>query len=120
MIEQGTLKDVSAAELLLKGFAEDLSGVLYLKREDILKELYLRNGNLVWAVSNSDVDMLENILVSENKVDAQTISLLKSESKNLVDLGKALVEKGILSFEEFVGYSKDQLDKILTQHMKSS
>ena len=120
MIEQGTLKDVSAAELLLKGFAEDLSGVLYLKREDILKELYLRNGNLVWAVSNSDVDMLENILVSENKVDAQTISLLKSESKNLVDLGKALVEKGILSFEEFVGYSKDQLDKILTSVLKWS
>ncbi len=74
----------------------------------------------MWAVSNSDVDMLENILVSENKVDAQTISLLKSESKNMVDLGKSLVEKGILSFEEFVSYSKDQLDKILTSVLKWS
>ena len=120
MIEQGTLKEISASELLLKGFAEELTGVLYLKREEILKELYLRGGKLVWAVSNSDVDMLENILVSENKVDAQTISLLKSESKSLVDLGKSLVEKGILSFEEFVGYSKDQLDKILTSVLKWS
>ncbi len=120
MIEQGTLKEISASELLLKGFAEELTGVLYLKREEILKELYLRDGKLVWAVSNSDVDMLENILVSENKVDAQTISLLKSESKSLVDLGKSLVEKGILSFEEFVGYSKDQLDKILSSVVKWS
>lgn len=120
MIEQGTLKEISASELLLKGFAEGLTGVLYLKREEILKELYLRDGKLVWAVSNSDVDMLENIIVSENKVDAQTISLLKSESKSLVELGKSLVEKGILSFEEFVGYSKDQLDKILTSVLKWS
>jgi len=120
MIEQGTLKDITAAELLLQGFSEDLTGVLYLKREEILKELYLRDGKLVWAVSNSDVDMLEHILVAENKVDAQTISLLKSESKNLVDLGKSLVEKGILSFEEFVSYSKDQLDKILTSVLKWS
>ncbi|MEN8222870.1 MAG: DUF4388 domain-containing protein [Acidobacteriota bacterium] len=120
MIEQGTLKDISTAELLLQGFTERLTGVLYLKREEILKEIYLREGKLVWAVSNSDVDMLENILVSENKVDAQTISLLKSESKNLVDLGKSLVEKGILSFEEFVSYSKNQLDKILTSVLKWS
>ena len=83
MIEQGTLKDITAAELLLQGFSENLTGVLYLKREEILKELYLREGKLVWANSNSDVDMLENVLVSENKVDAQTISLLKSESKNI-------------------------------------
>ena len=120
MIEQGTLKDITAAELLLQAFSEDLNGVLYLKREEILKELYLREGKLVWAVSNSNVDMLENILVSENKVDAQTISLLKSESKNMVDLGKSLVEKGILSFEEFVSYSKNQLDKILTSVLKWS
>ncbi len=120
MIEQGTLKDITAAQLLLKAFSEDLNGVLYLKREEILKELYLKDGKLVWAVSNSDVDMLENILVSENKVDAQTISLLKSESKNMVDLGKSLVEKGILSFEEFVSYSKNQLDKILTSVLKWS
>ncbi len=120
MIEQGTLKEISASELLLQGFAEELTGVLYLKREEILKELYLRQGKLVWAVSNSDVDMLENILVSENKLDAKNISLMKSESENLVDLGKSLVEKGILSFEEFVGYSKDQLDKILTSVLKWS
>ena len=120
MIEQGTLKDTSASEILLKGFAEDLTGVLYLKREEILKELYLREGKLVWAVSNSDVDMMENILIAENKVDAQTISLLKNDSKNMVDMGKSLVEKGILSFEEFVGYSKDQMDKILTSVLKWS
>jgi len=120
MIEQGTLKDSSAAELLLKGYAEELTGVLYLKRDEILKELYMKEGKFVWAVSNSDVDMIENVLVSENKVDAQTINLLKGESKNKVDLGKALVEKGVLSFEEFVGYSKEQLDKILTSVLKWS
>ncbi len=120
MIGQGTLKDISAAELLLKGYAEELTGVLYLKRDEILKELYLKDGKFVWAVSNSDVDMIENILISENKVEAQTINLLKSESKNKADLGKSLVEKGILSFEEFVSYSKEQLDKILTSVLKWS
>ncbi len=118
MIEQGTLKEISAAELLLKGFSEELTGVLYLKREEILKELYLKHGKIVWAVSNSDVDTIENILVSDNKVDAQTISLLKSESKNTIDLGKSLVEKGIITFEEFVEYSKGQLNKILLSVLK--
>ncbi len=33
MIEQGTLKDITATELLLQGFSENLTGVLYLKRE---------------------------------------------------------------------------------------
>lgn len=119
-IEQGTLKDTSAAELLLTGFSDELSGVLYLKREDILKELYLNKGKLVWAISNSEVDTIENMLISENKVDRQTISVLRGEVKNSLELGKLLVEKGLITFEELIEFSKKQLRKILLSILKWS
>ncbi|MEN8153707.1 MAG: DUF4388 domain-containing protein [Acidobacteriota bacterium] len=117
-IDQGILKDTSAAELLLKGFSSELSGVLYLKREEILKELYLNKGKLVWAVSNSEVDMIENLLISEKKVDAQTISVLRGEVKDSLELGKLLVEKGLITFEELIEFSKSQLKKILLSILK--
>lgn len=119
-IEQGSLKETPAAALLLEIFEESRSGVLYLKRDEILKELYIDRGKLVWAASNSEVDTLENMITTKKKVEKQTIDLVKKDLKNEIELGKILVEKGLISLDELIEFSKVQMRKIVKSILKWS
>ena len=74
--EKGSLKEISVIKLLLEVYEENLTGILYLKRDIIIKVLYFNRGRLIWAVSNSEVDKLENLLVSRGMVKAEVIKSL--------------------------------------------
>jgi len=117
-IDQGSLKETPAGALLLKIFEEGKSGVLYLKRDEILKELYIDRGKIVWVASNSEVDTLENMLILHKRVEKQNIDQIKNNSKNEIELGKNLVEKGMLTLEELIEFSKVQMRKIVKSILK--
>ncbi len=117
-IDQGSLKETPAGALLLKIFEEGKSGVLYLKRDEILKELYIDRGKIVWVASNSEVDTLENMLILHKRVEKQNIDQIKMNSKNEIELGKNLVEKGMLTLEELIEFSKVQMRKIVKSILK--
>ena len=105
-------------KLLLALFEQGTTGVLYLKREDVLKVLYLSRGKLIWAISNSDEDKLENILLSKNLVDPAVIKKVKRASRVSDSIGKLLVEKGLITLEELIDSSKQQLRRIILSILK--
>ncbi len=116
--EKGSLKDTPAMKLLLTIFEQDLTGILYIKRADILKVLYFSRGKLIWAISNSDVDKLENILAAKSLVPMEAINNVKKQSKISDSIGKLLVEKGLITLEELIECSKQQLRRIISSILK--
>ena len=116
--EKGSLKDTPAMKLLLTVFEQGLTGILYIKREDILKVLYFSRGKLIWAISNSDVDKLEHILAAKKLVPKETINKVKKQARVSDSIGKLLVEKGLITLEELIESSKIQLSRIINSVFK--
>jgi hypothetical protein len=116
--EKGSLKDISAMKLLLTVFEQGLTGILYIKREDILKVLYFSRGKLIWAISNSDVDKLENILAAKGLVPMEAINNVKKQARVSDSIGKLLVEKGLITLEQLIESSKIQLKRIINSIFK--
>lgn len=111
--EKGQLTDTPTVKLLLRVFELDLTGILYLKREDVLKVLYFNRGKLIWAISNSQEDKLENVLISLNMTTQETLDSIEIDLNSSNTAGKALVENGIITLEELIEASRYQLKKII-------
>jgi hypothetical protein len=92
--EKGLLSETPTIKLLLTVFEENLTGYLYIKRQEIVKALYFKNGELVWASSSSDVDKIENILLLKGLVKPIIIKELRKENKLSKSAGKLLLERG--------------------------
>jgi hypothetical protein len=116
--EKGSLRETPALKLLLTIFEQGLTGILYIKREDILKVLYFSRGKLIWAISNSDVDKLENLLLSRGLVDPVAIKKIKTQARVSDSIGKLLVEQGLITLEELIGATKEQLRRIIISVLK--
>ncbi len=119
-IEQGSLRENSAGALLLKIFELQKTGVLYLKRDEILKELYIERGKLIWTASNSEVDTLSNMLILQKKLPKESIEEVKKDTKNEIELGKLLVGNGTITLDELIEFSKVQMRKIVKSVLKWS
>ena len=116
--EKGSLKDTSVIKLLLTIFEQTLTGILYFKNEDVLKVLYFNRGKLIWAISNSEEDKLENILIGRKLVDRDVMVKIKREAHVSESIGKLLVEKGLITLEELIDTSKSQLRYIILSILK--
>ncbi len=116
--EKGLLKDTPAMKLLLTIFEHGMTGILYLKNDDVLKVLYFNRGKMIWAISNSDEDKLENILISRELVSSNILMKVKREARVSESIGKLLVEKGLITLEELIDSSKTQLKRIVMSVLK--
>ena len=116
--EKGSIRETPAMKLLLTIFEQGLTGILYIKREDILKVLYFSRGKLIWAISNSEVDKLENILLSRGLADPVTINKIKTQARISDSIGKLLVEQGLITLEELIESTKEQLKRIIISVLK--
>lgn len=116
--ETGSLKETPVMKLLFALFEQGITGVLYLKNNDVLKVLYFSRGKLTWAISNWDEDKLENILWSKKLVDPAAIKKVKKAAGISDSIGKLLVEKGLITLEELIDSSKEQLRRIITSILK--
>lgn len=116
--EKGSLQDTNPMKILLTLSEKQLTGILYLKNEDVLKVLYFNKGKLIWAISNSEEDKLENILLSQELVDPDILMNVKKEAHVSDTVGKLLVEKGLITLEELIDCSKKQLKHIFMNVLK--
>lgn len=105
-------------KLLLAVFEQTLTGILYVKNEEVLKVLYFNRGKLIWAISNSEEDKLENILSVRDLVDPNILLKVKREAHVTESIGKLLVEKGLITLEELIDSSKIQLKRIIFSILK--
>ncbi len=117
--EKGTLNDTPTIKLLLSVYEQKLTGILYLKQEDVLKVLYFNEGKLVWAISNSDKDKLVNILIDGSYSNEVELNPFKEDSAK-DNYGKILVENGIITLEELIEVTKMQLKQIILSVLRWS
>ncbi|MCK4836951.1 MAG: DUF4388 domain-containing protein, partial [Candidatus Aminicenantes bacterium] len=120
-IDKGSLNQIPLVKLLITVFEKNISGVLYLKREGpegALKILYFSRGKFYAAISSSDVDKLENILLAKKLVDEATLNKVNEEENISESKGKILVEKGIITLEKLIESTKEQFKNILLSVLK--
>ncbi len=120
-MNKGSLSQIPIVKLLITIFEQNSSGVLYLKKEGpeaALKVLYFNRGKFYAAISNSDVDRLENILLAKKLLDEKALNQVNEEEHISESKGKILVEKGMITLEDLIESTKEQFRNIVMSVLK--
>ncbi len=111
---QGSLSNFALADILLGLQGGLKTGILNIESGSIIKEVFIKNGDMVYALSNIKEDNLEDMLLRDDKISSeeykQAKSLLKkSEGK----IGKILVALGFLTPKEVFHAVRNQVEEIM-------
>jgi hypothetical protein len=111
---EGSIDATSLPNLIFTACATRETGVLLLRRGQVEKSIYLKDGRIIFGASNDRDDRLGQVLLRANKVslekltDAGDVSLRERKR-----LGKVLVESGELPPEDLVWGVRAQVEEII-------
>jgi hypothetical protein len=111
----GNLNTLSFPDLLQLISSNKKTGMLTLMRQAQRKEIYFREGNIVYATSaNTEEDLIGNLLIrlgklSQSELD-EVIKLHRATGKMI---GATVVEMGLLKKEELVACLRLQIEEIV-------
>jgi curved DNA-binding protein CbpA len=110
----GRIRERRLPSILLDLQRRQLTGTLNLRRNDLDKSLYLKDGDIIFASSRYSDDRLGEVLLKSGKITfAQyetSVELLKRSGKRQ---GTVLVEQGILSPAELFAAVTQQVKEIV-------
>lgn len=111
----GNLNTVAFSDILQLLSQGKKTGALLVTKGPLKKEVFFRNGNIVYATSaNDEEDLLGNMLLKRGKISKadleRAISLHKSTGKKL---GATLIELNLFSREEIVAALRLQIEEIV-------
>lgn len=111
---RGRLEDFRLADILI-GLQRTLStGVLTFESGDVLKKIYVKNGDMVFASSNQNEDRLGDLLLREGVITREQYDQSVSEMKNTtLRQGAVLVKLGYLSPDALVKAVRDYVEEII-------
>ncbi len=94
----GRLKQYSLPQILTYLKEQKKTGVLTFEDKSVKKDIYIKNGNVIFASSNKDTDSLGEMLISRGKITLEqydkSVELLKGDDKRQ---GAILVELGYIT-----------------------
>jgi Flp pilus assembly protein TadD len=108
----GTFAANPFAELLVEILQAKFSGSLRLTFEDQKAIIYFREGAVIYAVSNSKLLRIFNLLLRKSKVDTKIISRHPNFANDL-EFSASLIAGGILSKEEMNAAFTEQIESII-------
>lgn len=110
---QGDIKTMAVADLLQWAQTAKKTGSAVFQKREIVKELFLENGHLVWMTSNEPREHLGQVALQKNLIDqARLAETLSQQRQSGVNLGKLLLDMQIISY--------DQLRELLTEKFINS
>jgi hypothetical protein len=112
--DRGILAETSPLKLLLAMDEQNQTGILYLRKNDVLKVFYLNQGKISWAISSDEEDKIEHVLLSKKLVNPDALAPYLAGNKISESFGKVLVENGLISLETLINASRDQMKRITT------
>jgi hypothetical protein len=112
--ENGSLGDIPAFRIFLSVFEKKETGILHLKKGNLLKILYFNEGKFTWSFSNSEEDRLESMLLSRNMMNDHALKEIKRNPEFLSSPGRILVETGQITFEQLIFLTCEQLQQIFS------
>jgi hypothetical protein len=111
---KGTLTEIAPIKLLLAMDDQSQTGILYFRKNEILKVFYLNQGKISWAISSDEEDKIEHILLYKKLVSPEALAPYLAGNKISESFGKILVENGLITLETLINASRDQLKRIAT------
>ena len=114
-VYRGQLEDTTLPEMLATIHRHHVPGVMELKRDGVIKHLYIIDGDIIFADSTDPEERLGDLLLAEGRLSKGQLNvasdeLVRSEGKRL---GEILVELGFLRPEELGPAVRRQVQKIL-------
>ncbi len=110
---EGSLSNSSFPELMLKVCNIGKTGVLYLSRKDIRKNIYIEDGKVVFATSSNPDERLGEFLLKANAISYEHLEesavLIKKENR----LGAILADKGYILRDKLPDYVVEQIKQII-------
>jgi hypothetical protein len=113
----GNLAETAPIKLLLAMDEQSQTGILYFRKNDILKVFYLNQGKISWAISSDEEDKIEHVLLAKKLVSPEALAPFLAGNKIGESFGKILVENGLISLETLINASREQLKRIATSVM---
>lgn len=108
----GSLVTHPLAELLVEILQARLNGSLRLSNDDQKVIVYFDRGTAIFAISNSRVFRIFDILLKANRIDKQFLSVNPNYTNDL-EFGRVLIAKGVIAPEEMDQIFSDQIGAIL-------
>ena len=110
----GNIGTISLSGLLQLLSSEQKTGILSVRQSDMEFQLFLLDGNVVYATQTLKVARLGELLVNDNHVTtAQLNECLKISVKKKQALGKTLVENNHITKETLEKYLYTQVQEIV-------
>ena len=113
----GNLAETAPIKLLLAMDGQNQTGILYFRKNEILKVFYLNGGKISWAISSDEEDKIERVLLAQNLVNRDALAPYLAGNQISESFGKILVENGLISLETLINASREQLKRIATSVM---
>ncbi len=110
---QGMLTTTCLPDLLRRIYTERRGGELILTQGTVKKQIYFELGQIVFAASNRKEDRIGEALVRHGKLTREQLDQFLGTLGRGRHLGKALVERGVISDRELITYVTFQLIDII-------
>ena len=110
----GCLRHYVMSDILLDLKRSNKTGILEVIKGPVVKKIYIKNGDMVFAASNEDEDRLGEFLLRARKITLdqylQSVNILKKTGKRQ---GTILVELGFLTPSDLVWAVQNQVEEII-------
>lgn len=109
----GNLNTVSLPDIFQLIFTSKMTGTLKVFKENDQKEIYFKEGMLVYASSTDTQDLFGNILVKKGRISRSELNTVIVGQKSGKKIGALLVEKKLFSREEIIDCLRMQIEEIV-------
>ncbi len=110
----GRLKHYPLADVFLDIHRSQKNGILEVSKDRIIKKIYIRNGDMVYATSNMAGDRFIEVLLNNGKITAdQYYRVIDISKKNGKSQGSTLVELGFLKPKDIILAVRRQVEHII-------
>ncbi len=110
----GELQHFPVADILLDLQRSEKNGILEISADQIIRKIYIKNGDMVYATSTKEEDRFIEILLRTDKITIdQYYQVLDISKKNGKSHGSVLVELGLLKPEHLILAVREQVEQII-------
>jgi tetratricopeptide (TPR) repeat protein len=111
---KGLLKNFRLADTLIGLQRSQKTGILTVESGDIVKKIYIKNGDMIFSASNQKEDRLGDLLLKEGRITIEQYDHSVDEMKKTKQRqGAVLVRLGYFQPQELVTLVRHQVEEII-------
>ena len=111
---EGRIEDYELADALIGLQVSQRTGILRVEHGDIVRRVYVKNGDMIFATSNYDKEHLGAMLVKDKKITQEQLQdSLQEMKKTNQRIGKVLVSHGFITAQELWKAVRQQIEEII-------